>query len=226
MAKVAAEKPFSQTVKERRATPSFEDVPIHTADLEKIIRTALEAPSGYNTQPWRFVVVRDTEQKKKLSAAAFGQPKIAQASAMIVACGDPLGWKDGDLEEMLRISAQHGFNDPAAQEKIRKTVTGFLGGPAGKAAGIEPTFDLWANRQTMIAFTTMMWAAETLGYDTAPMEGFMEDQVKAVLKIPERVRVVALLAIGRLKGKDKMYAGRFPPQRSVFAETWGESIEF
>jgi nitroreductase len=226
MAKITAEKPLSQTIKERRATPGFEDVPIHSADLEKIIRAGLEAPSGYNLQPWRFVVVREAEQKKKLRAAAFGQPKIEQASAVIVACGDPLGWKDGDLDEMLRISAQHGFNDPAEQEKIRKTVTGFLGGPAGKAAGIEPAFDLWANRQTMIAFTTMMWAAETLGYDTAPMEGFMEDQVKALLKIPARVRVVALLAIGRLKGKDKPYAGRFEPARSVFAEEWGTSIEF
>jgi nitroreductase len=226
MAKVAAEKPFSQAVKERRATPSFEDVPIHNADLEKIIRAGLEAPSGYNIQPWRFVVVRDAEQKKKLSAAAFGQPKIEQASAVIVACGDPLGWKDGDLEETLRIGAQHGFDNPAEQERIRRTVSGFLGGPAGKAGGIEPTLDLWANRQTMIAFTTMMWAAETLGYDTAPMEGFMEDQVKALLQIPERVRVVALLAIGRLKGKDKLYAGRFEPARSVFAETWGKSIEF
>jgi nitroreductase len=226
MAKIAAEKPFSQAVQERRATPSFEDVPIHNADLEKIIRAGLQAPSGYNLQPWRFVVVRDPEQKKKLRAAAFGQPKIEQASAVIVACGDPTGWKDGDLDEMLHISAQHGFNDPAEHEKIRKTVTGFLGGPAGKAAGIEPTFDLWANRQTMIAFTTMMWAAETMGYDTAPMEGFMEDQVKTLLKIPARVRVVALLAIGRLKGKDKLYAGRFEPARSVFAEEWGTSIEF
>ena len=225
MAKIAAEKPLSQAIKERRATPSFEDVPIHNADLEKIIRAGLEAPSGYNTQPWRFVVVRDAEQKKKLRAASFGQPKIEQASAVIVACGDPMGWKDGDLEEMLRISAQHGFNDPAAQETTRKMVSGFLGGPAGKAAGVEPTFDLWANRQTMIAFTTMMWTAETLGYDTAAMEGFMEDQVKALLKIPERVRVVALLAIGRLKGKDKAYAGRFEPARSVFAEEWGQSIE-
>jgi nitroreductase len=226
MAKIAAEKPLSQAIQERRATPSFEDVPIHNADLGKIIRAGLEAPSGYNTQPWRFVVVRDPEQKKKLRAAAFGQPKVEQASVVIVACGDPLGWKDGDLEEMLRISAQHGFNDTAALDRIRQAVSSLLGGPPGKAGGVEPTFDLWVNRQTMIAFTTMMWAAETLGYDTAPMEGFMEDQVKALLKIPARVRVVALLAIGRLKGNDKLYAGRFEPARLVFAEEWGTSIEF
>src|SRR5882757_3009693 len=226
MAKIAAEKPLSQAIKERRATPSFEDIPIHTADLEKIIRAGLEAPSGYNLQPWRFVVLRDREQKKKLRAAAFGQSKVEEASAVIVACGDPQGWKDGDLDEMLRISAEHGFNDPAEQQRVRDAVTGFLGSSPGEAAGVKPTFDLWVNRHTMIAFTTMMWAAETLGYDTAPMEGFLEDQVKALLKIPGRVRVVAMLAVGRLKGKDKLYAGRFPPSRTVFAETWGENIEF
>src|SRR5215831_16001845 len=75
MAKVAGEKLLSQAIKERRATPSFEDVPIHGADLEKIIRAGLEAPSGYNLQPWRFVVVRDHEQKKKLRQTAFGQAK-------------------------------------------------------------------------------------------------------------------------------------------------------
>ncbi len=226
MAKVAAEKPLSQAVKERRATASFEDVPIHGADLEKIIRAGLEAPSGYNTQPWRFVVVRDREQKKKLRQAAFGQAKVEEASAVIVACGDPQGWKNGDLDEMLRISAEHGFADPAAQERTRQAISGLLGNPPSKVAGLEPDFGIWVNRQTMIAFTTMMWTAETLGYDTAPMEGFMEDQVKALLKIPERVRVVALLAIGRVKGADKSHGGRFDPARTVFAEEWGESIEF
>src|SRR5690349_23240183 len=122
MAKVAAEKPLSQAVKERRATPSFEDVPIHTADLEKIIRAGLEAPSGYNMQPWRFVVVRDREQKKKLRQAAFGQAKVEEASAVIVACGDPQGWKNGDLDEMLRIGSEHGFTDQNQQETTRKTL--------------------------------------------------------------------------------------------------------
>ena len=226
MAKVAAEKLLSLAIKERRATPSFEDVPIHSADLEKIIRAGLEAPSGYNLQPWRFVVVREREQKQRLRGAAFGQPKVGEASAVIVACGDPRGWKEGDLEDSLRMSGEHGFADAAGQERVRRGVTGLLGSPPGAAGGLEPSFDLWANRQTMIALTTMMWAAETMGYDTAPMEGFMEDQVKALLKIPAHVRVVALLAIGRLKGPDKPYAGRFPPARTVFAETWGESIEF
>jgi nitroreductase len=64
MAKIAAEKPLSQAIQERRATPSFEDVPIHNADLEKIIRAGLEAPSGYNLQPWRFVVVRDAAHQR------------------------------------------------------------------------------------------------------------------------------------------------------------------
>src|SRR5437899_9541187 len=159
MAKVAGEKPLSEVIKDRRATNNFEEVPIHSADLEKIIRAGLEAPSGYNLQPWRFILVRDREQKKKLRQAAFGQPKVEQASAVIVACGDPQGWKEGDLEDMLRLSAKHGL-DAAGQERIRGAVTGFLGSSPGKAGGLEPSFDLWANRQTMIAFTTMLWAAE------------------------------------------------------------------
>lgn len=226
MAEVAAEKPFSLVVKERRATPRFEDVPIHAADLEKIIRAGLEAPSGYNLQPWRFIVVRDPEQKKKLRQAAFGQIKIEEASAVIVACGDPHGWKEGDLEEVLRVGREHGFIDDVYQDNVRNAVTNFLESSAGEISGVKPTFDLWVNRETMIAFTTMMWAAETMGYDTAPMEGFVEYKVKDVLKIPPHVRVVALLGIGRLKGDDKPYAGRMDPTRTVFGEEWEKQIEF
>jgi nitroreductase len=228
MAKVASEKPFSVVVKERRSTPSFEDVPIHAADLEKIVRTGLEAPSGYNLQPWRFIVVRDPEQKKKLREAAFGQYNLGmeEASAIVVACGDPNGWKEGDLEEVLRIGREHGYDDEVQRDNFRNAVTSFLGSSAGEVSGAKPTFDLWVNRETMIAFTTMMWAAESLGYDTAPMEDFVEYKVKDVLKIPSHVRVVSMLAIGRLKGDDGVYSGRLDPTRTVFGEAWEQQIEF
>lgn len=226
MAKVAGEKLLSEAVRERRATPSFEEVPIHSADLNKIIEAGLAAPSAYNLQPWRFLVVREREHKKRLRAAAFNQAKLEQASAVIVACGDPRGWKEGDLDEMFRLGKEHGFDDPEKAHKMRAEVESLLGGAPGKTGGLEPSVAVWINRHVMIAFTTMMWTAETLGYDTAPMEGFEEDKVKAALNIPEHVRVVALLAIGRRKGPDKPFAGRFHPSRTVFADEWGKGIEF
>jgi nitroreductase len=225
MAKVAAEKLLSEAVKERRATPSFENVPIHDADLKKIVQAGLSAPSGYNMQPWRFVVVRDHEQRKNLRQAAFGQPKVEEASAVIVACGDPEAWKNGDLDEMLRLAKANGYGGDADHARVRAGVQGLLGGPPGQAGGLDPSFSLWVNRHVMIAFTTMMWTAETLGYDTAPMEGFEEDKVKALLKIPNQVRVVALLGIGRRQGPDKPFGGRFNPERTVFAEEWGKKLE-
>jgi nitroreductase len=225
MAKVAGEKLLSEAVRERRATPSFEQVPIHSTDLKKIIEAGLAAPSAYNLQPWRFVIVREREHKKRLRAAAFKQAKVEEASAVIVACGDPLGWKEGDLEEVFRIGRQHGFDNEEKIQKTRAEVASLLGGTPGATAGIAPSVAVWINRHVMIAFTTMMWTAETLGYDTAPMEGFDEDQVKAALSIPEHVRVVALLAIGRRKGPDKQFAGRFDHSRTVFADEWGAGIE-
>ncbi len=222
MATTTAEKPFSQAIAERRATQSFDGTPVPEEDLKRILQAGLEAPSGYNLQPWRFVVVREPEQRKRLRAAAFNQPKVEEAPVVIVACGDPHGWKESDLEEMLRLN-EH-INDET-RGVIRKNVHGFLGGQAGDAAGIGTDFGVWVNRHTMIALTTIMWMAEVLGYDTAPMEGFSEQAVKQTLGIPDRVRVVALLAIGRRKGPKKPYGKRFPMERLVFADRWGKGLK-
>lgn len=225
MAKRAAEKPLSDVVRERRATPRFESTPVHEADLKKIIDAGLLAPSGYNLQPWRFIVVRDSEQRKRLREAAMNQARVEEAPVVVVACGDKDGWHKGDLEEMLRISAEHGFSDPALQERTRRSVTSFFSSAPGDAGGVAPDFAVWVNRHVMIAFTHIMLMAEALGYDTAPMEGFYESKVKALLKLPESVGVVALLAIGRLKEPDKLFTGRFPISRVCFAEEWGKPLQ-
>src|SRR5512141_1768775 len=163
------ERPLSEALRERRATPSFDSTPIPDQDLKAILEAGLEAPSGYNLQPWRFVVVRDPEQRKRLRAAAMGQPKVEEAPVVIVACGDSQGWSKGDLEEMLRMGNEHGF-PTSGNDGARQAVTGLLSGKAGTAAGIDQDIRIWLNRHVMIAFTTMMWMAEVLGYDTAPME--------------------------------------------------------
>src|SRR5271163_5203042 len=211
------EKPLSQAIAARRATSSFDGRPIPGEDLKKIVEAGLKAPSGYNLQPWRFVVVRSPEQRKRLRGASYNQAKVEEASAVIVACGDADGWRTGDLEEMLRMGCEGGMPENYA-EQARQNIPNYLSN--------HPNLTAWLNKQVMLAFTTMMLMAEVLGYDTAPMEGFEEEKVREVLKLPLSYSVVALLGIGHLKGPDKFYGERFNMARTVFAEEYGKPIRF
>ena len=207
---------MSQAIAQRRATPSFDGSPLPEGDLKRILEAGLQAPSGYNMQPWRFVVVRSEEQKRRLRGASFNQAKVEEASVVIVACGDADGWRNGDLEEMLRLGRDGGMPENYS-EQAKFNIPNYLSN--------HPDFPMWLNRHVMIAFTTMMLMAEVLGYDTAPMEGFEEDRISEVLKLPLSYHVVALLAIGRLKGPDKFYGGRFNMARTVFAEEYGKPLK-
>ena len=211
--RIFREKPLTELVKTRRATDSFISQPIAKEDLEQILKAGLEAPSSYNLQPWRFVVVRDQEQRRKLRIAAMNQRKVEDAPVVIVACGDTLGWRE-DLEEIIRIGREHDIGGDAWADRKRRNVIADLGS--------HPNISMWVTKQTMIAATTMMWMAEALGYDTGPMEGFDEDKVREALGIPEHVRVLFLLALGRLRGEDGKYPGRLPRSRTLFAERYGD----
>jgi nitroreductase len=219
----ARERFLSEAIKERRATPSFDGSLVPDEVMSLILRAGLESPSGYNLQPWRFIVVRSAEQKRRLREAAMGQSKVEEAGAVIVCCGDLNAPRGTNLDEVLAEAAKHGFSEEQ-NRKVRETITSVFSKPAGNAMGVAPDWAVWVNRHVMIAFTTMLWMAEALGYDTAPMEGFFEDKVKSVLNIPDSIRVVALLGIGRLKGPDKPYAGRHAMRSVCFAEKWGEGI--
>jgi nitroreductase len=209
-------KTLPEVCAQRRATPSFEDTPVPDADLLQILHAGLSSPSGYNLQPWRFVVVRDKEQKKKLRSASYNQAKVEEAPVVVVACGDQDGWRNGDLDEMLRQAREGGMPESFATA-VQERVPGIFSNMPNKA--------VWITRQVMIAVTTMMLMAETLGYDTAPMEGFEEDRVREVLRLPLSHHVVALLAIGHRKGKDKFDGGRFPMRRTVFGDEYGRSLK-
>ena len=211
------EKTLTQAIAERLASTSFDGRPIPDADLKRILEAGLQAPSGYNMQPWRFVVVRSPEQLRRLRGASYNQAKVEEASAVIVACGDADGWRSGDLEEMLRMGREGGMPENYA-EQAKNTIPNYLSN--------HPNFPMWMNRHVMIAFTSMMLMAEVMGYDTAPMEGFEEEKVREVLRLPLSYSVVALLALGHLKGPEKFNGGRFSMARTVFAEEYGKPIKF
>ncbi len=61
---------FFELLNRRRTVREYSDRPVPFELIEKAIATAGTAPSGANMQPWRFVVVRDPEVKKKIREAA------------------------------------------------------------------------------------------------------------------------------------------------------------
>ncbi|MEO6335120.1 MAG: nitroreductase family protein, partial [Pyrinomonadaceae bacterium] len=61
---------FREMLNGRRTVRDFSSDPVPFELIEKAILTAGTAPSGANMQPWRFVVVKDREIKRKIRIAA------------------------------------------------------------------------------------------------------------------------------------------------------------
>ena len=57
---------FSEVVKKRRSIRKYKDREVEKEKIEKIIDAGRRAPSGYNAQPWEFVVVTNKTKKKRI----------------------------------------------------------------------------------------------------------------------------------------------------------------
>src|ERR1700692_18559 len=132
-------KTLRQAIQERRATPSFDATPIPAEDLKLILDAGLHAPSGYNMQPWRFIVVQSPEQKRKLRAASYNQAKVEEASVVIVACGDMDGWRK-DLDKMLEMGRAGGMPESYAAQ-ARSSVSNYM------SSFTADQMKLWLNKQ-------------------------------------------------------------------------------
>jgi nitroreductase len=207
-------KPITDVMLERRATQQFLPDEVPPEYLNAILELGAQAPSGYNLQPWRFVVVRDAENRKRLQSVAYNQPKVGQAPVVVIFVGMKDEW-EGRAAEVFREGASRGAGRVETWEQARDGAV-----RAVRQAQHLPT---WVQKHTMIAFTSMMLAAEAYGFDTAPMEGFDPAGVKREFGLPEEAEVVALLAIGRAAGAEKPYPGRFELSRVVYSERYGEA---
>jgi nitroreductase len=86
---------FYEVIKTRRSVRSYKKDPIPDDVLKRVLNAARIAPSGNNRQPWKFIIIKDEERKKKMVELCEGQKFVAEAPILIVACGRNIHYNRG-----------------------------------------------------------------------------------------------------------------------------------
>lgn len=66
---------FAELMQHRRTVRDFSAEPLPEGLIDSALRAAASAPSGANQQPWRFIVVRDPEIKRRIREAAEAEER-------------------------------------------------------------------------------------------------------------------------------------------------------
>jgi len=173
-----------ETIHARRSVKAYDAEHVMPADIQKqIFDAAMQAPTAFNIQHWRFVVVRDPEVRKQIRAVAWDQAQITDASLLVILTGDVKAWE--------RDPARYWRDAP-------KEVADFLVGAIGQYYEGKPQVQRdEVMRSCGIAGMTLMLAAKSLGYDSCPMDGFDFDQVAKIIQLPEDHIISYIVAIGK-----------------------------
>jgi nitroreductase len=215
---------------QRRAVKVFEPVEISPGLREQILDAARHAPSSFNMQPYRFYWVGSAAKKAAVAKLCLGQMPAETASALVVAVAD-VGSMPATSRGQVEWMRRSGFSEAKIRDYERTAKIGrilFMPGPFGifgavkweifwvlnlwKMIGMPPVLrrDLfkWATKSTSLACENLMIAAEALGINTCPMEGFDGRRLSKYLGLSARNHeIVMVIAIGK-----KSHAYLEPPQ--------------
>ena len=205
---------------QRRAVKVFEPADISPELREQILEAARHAPSGFNMQPYRFYWVQSGAKRAIVAKLCLGQKPAETASALVVAVAD-IGSMPATTESQLEWMRANNFTEEKIRDYERTAKIGrilFMPGPLGifaaikwvifrllnlwKTVGMPPLFrkDLfkWATKGTSLACENLMIAAEALGMNTCPMEGFDGRRLARYLGLSGRYHeIVMVIAVGK-----------------------------
>lgn len=179
---------YEEVVETRRTVREYADEGVDEETLRAIFEDARWAPSGYNLQPWEFLVCRDEETKARLREVANDQPQVTDASAAVVVFGnaDPAAHAERVFTDML----EKGYlPDAEARDAMVERVEGLRD-------RTEEENRLWATRSTALAAMALMHAAWDRGVASCPMEGFDADALVAEFDVPDEYEPVMLVTLG------------------------------
>ena len=188
-----------------RAIRKFRSDPIPSALLRRVLDAATQGPSGRNNQPWRFIVVRDPEQKRKVARI----------------------YEDGFFENRGRAAAENADKDPSAylalhmdEAPVIVVVCTTVIRRSGLGA-VTPFASSYPSVQNLLL------AARALGLGGTITTNHMlrYEELMAALGVPEDRQIIALVPLG-FPAESHGPKTRMSVEEIAFADTWDEPIVF
>ncbi len=174
-----------QAIYKRRSVKQFDPNHQLTADEEaKLFEAAIQAPTSFNIQHWRYVVIRDAELRQTIRTEhGNDQAQMTDASLLVVMTADTKAW--------AKEPSRYWQNAP---QEVADLLVGWM----------EPFHEgrEWlqrdeAQRSIGMAMQTLMLAATAMGYQSCPMIGFDIEAVAKLINLPDDHVMGAMVAIGK-----------------------------
>jgi nitroreductase len=189
-----------QAINKRRSVRNFKREPVSEEMILQMLESARLAPSGSNSQPWRFIVVTDQEEKTRLRQASQSQATIEDAGVIFVTCADLSVYSKQSFLQRRQEAITAGIlpasslSDPEFLQRLDTMSTG---------AQTENIIRATAN--TYIAAEHIVLTATSLGLGSCWIGAFDHEAVKTFYNLPDYMQVAVLIAVG--------HATTIPPVR-------------
>jgi len=186
-----------QAIEERRAVKNYDsEHRLEPGEVDELLALAQLAPTAFNIQHCRYVVVTDSELRRQIRAVSFDQAQVTDASLLLILCADLNAWrKDPD---------RYWNHVP---DEARAALVGMI---QQYYDGRDQVQRDECMRSCGIAAQTLMLAAKGLGYDTCPMDGFDFDAVARLINLPDDHVITMFVVVGKATEAAHPRGGKLP----------------
>ena len=195
--------------------PRFSAQDIADDCLARVIEVARLAPSEWNLQTWRWIVVRSDAAKKYLEAATYIKVPLSSAPVILICLADTLAWKSAPqyLQEMI---ASRKITEEEGHEALRQLREYYSSSPEiAKRTALANAF---------VAVHQILLGAAECNLSAYWVTEFDEAKIKTHFHIPDHFLVAALLPIGYGEEVPVAASPRLPLRSFIYQEKFGEPI--
>jgi len=152
------------------------------AEKREFMELACLAPTAYNLQHNRFLIVENQALKDEIRKAAWDQPQVSDCSLLIIMCADLKSWTN---------AADRWASNPKEVRDwiIEHTSADYANNPQKERDE--------ALRSMGIAAGQIMITARAMGYDSCPIGGYDYDAVAKLINLPKDYIIGMLVPVGK-----------------------------